>query len=122
MKRHSPISSRRWLYFLLAGAGNTLISQGGLIVLLSWWPVGNATLASQGLHACCGYWTSRLGVFQRRGKPWAYAAIVIMSWLMQWQALHLILELGLGKTWAVALLIAPLAAFSYLLQRRLVFR
>ena len=83
---------------------------------------GNATLASQGLHACCGYWTSRLGVFQRRGKPWAYAAIVIMSWLMQWQALHLILELGLGKTWAVALLIAPLAAFSYLLQRRLVFR
>ena len=119
---HHPHLSRRWLRFLLAGAGNTLISQGALVVLLGWWSLGSATLASQGLHACCGYWSSRLGVFQRQGKPWAYAAVVIMSWLVQWQALRLMLGLGLGKTWAVAMLVAPLAALSYLLQRRLVFR
>jgi len=122
MKRHSPIPSRRWLRFLLAGAGNTLISQGALVLLLGWWPVGSATLASQGLHAFCGYCSSRLGVFQRQGKPWAYAAVVIMSWLVQWQALRLMLGVGLGKTVAVALLVAPLAALSYLLQRKLVFR
>ncbi len=45
-----------------------------------------------------------------------------MSWLVQWQALQLMLGAGLSKTWAVALLVAPLAALSYLLQRRLVFR
>ncbi len=41
---------------------------------------------------------------------------------VQWQALRLMLGAGLGKTLAVAVLVAPLATLSYLLQRRLVFR
>jgi putative flippase GtrA len=122
MRVRQALLRQPWLRFLLAGTGNTLLSQGFLLVLLGWWSVGGATLASQTLHACCGYWSSRVGVFRRQGKPWAYGLVVLMSWVVQWQALRLLLALGVAKVWAVGLLVGPLAALSYWMQRRVVFR
>jgi putative flippase GtrA len=116
------LQQRPRLLFLLAGGGNTLLSQGLLVLLLAWLPVAAATLLSQLVHGCSGYCTSRFGVFRRRGSPWPYAAVVATSWLVQWQALRVLLAAGLNRPMAVAVLVPVLALSSYALQRRLVFR
>lgn len=122
MKISALLTSQRWFRFVVAGTGNTLLSQALLVLLLGVIPVAAATLVSQMVHACCGYLTSAKAVFKRVGTPWRYWAVVAMSWLLQWQALASLLRAGLPRTLAVALLVPVLALTSYGLQRRLVFR
>ena len=122
MKISALLTSQRWFRFVVAGAGNTLLSQALLVLLLGVIPVGAATLVSQVLHACCGYLTSAKAVFKRVGSPWRYGAMVAVCWLLQWQALAGLLRAGLPRTLAVAMLVPVLALTSYGLQRRLVFR
>ncbi len=107
---------------MLTGTGNTLLSQGALLLLLGVLPVLVATLLSQLLHAGCGYLTSSRAVFGCNGSPWRYAVVVALSWLLQWQALAGLLRAGLPRAQAVALLVPVLALSSYQMQRRLVFR
>jgi putative flippase GtrA len=122
MDRQHLVHSHSGLIFVLVGGANTLISQGLLVLLLAWLPVGSATLISQLLHAGSGYCSSRWAVFQRRGSPLHYALVVLASWGLQWQALKALLATGLSRPAAVALLVPPLALWSYVLQRKLVFR
>ena len=118
----APLTCQRWFRFALAGAGNTLLSQALLVLLLGVIPVGAATLVSQVVHACCGYLTSAKAVFGRAGSPWRYGAMVAVCWLLQWQALAGLLRAGVPRALAVAVLVPVLAFTSYGLQRRLVFR
>jgi putative flippase GtrA len=122
MDHQHLVDKHSGLTFVLTGGANTLISQGMLVLLLTWLPVGQATLISQILHAGSGYCSSRWAVFQRRGSPLHYGLVVLVSWGVQWQALNALLANGLGRTAAVALLVPPLALWSYVLQRKLVFR
>ena len=94
----APLTSQRWFRFALAGAGNTLLSQALLVLLLGVIPVGAATLVSQVLHACCGYLTSAKVVFGRAGSPWRYGAIVAVCWLANGSA-HKDGLAGLQRRW-----------------------
>lgn len=113
---------RSFLIFLLAGGTITLLSQGALVVMLVWLPVGAATLISQLLHAFSGYWSSRWGAFQRPGQPVQYALVALSSWLLQWQIIKILLTAGYSDGVAVVLVLPALALWSFVLQRRFVFR
>lgn len=53
--RRARLIKQCWIRFAVAGAVNTSVSQGVLLVLL---PVIAATLVSQLLQSYCGYLTS----------------------------------------------------------------
>ncbi|WP_231856332.1 GtrA family protein [Synechococcus sp. MIT S9508] len=122
MQHIAALGRQRRFRFVVAGTANTLVSQGALLVLLGALPVISATLLSQLLHAGCSYLTSARAVFGCSGSPQLYVLVVTLSWLMQWQALAVLLRAELQRSHAVAMLVPVLALTSYSLQRRLVFR
>ncbi|MBM5796710.1 MAG: hypothetical protein FJ060_00825 [Cyanobacteria bacterium K_Offshore_0m_m2_072] len=122
MATASSLLKQRWLRFVVIGVGNTLVSQGLLVLLLAIAPVAAATLISQLVHAWCGYLTSAKAVFGAGGSLWRYGVIVAGSWFVQWQALLMLLGAGIQRVWAVALLVPILAITSYWFQKHLVFR
>ena len=114
--------SRVFIRFLIAGASNTLISNYILLLLLSSFPVGSATLASQVFHAFGGYWVSQYGVFKRKGNPISYALLVLTNWIIQWFSLKTLINLDIRPVFAICIMIPILAMTSFLIQKTLVFK
>ncbi len=116
------LKSGPFIRFLIAGASNTLISNYILLLLLSFAPIGAATLASQAFHAFGGYLASKYGIFKRKGRPIQYAFLVLFSWINQWFILKIIINLGVRPVFAICIIIPILAITSFLIQKNMIFK
>ena len=108
--------------FIFFGLINTCLSNYLLIFLISFLPIGFATLASQICHALLGYLSNKYGVFKSKGNPRSYALLVISSWVTQWIILKTIINLGLSPKVAIIIVIPILALTSFTIQKTIIFR
>ena len=122
MKNIKPLISKPFIKFIIFGTLITLLSNSSLLIMISLLPLGLATFLSQIFHAYLGYLTNKYGVFKRRGRPFAYSFIVIISWVIQWLLIRLLFLLGFSSLITVIIAIPFMATFSFITQKFIIFK
>lgn len=118
-----PGQKRRFLIF---GLLNITITNAFLQVLLAaGLATGLATLLSQLCNVVLGYVLYGTQVFRvqrlQRRSAFAYGLLALVLWGGNWAGIHGLAQLGWSRQLGALLLIAPLAAVSYVAQKWLVF-
>ena len=116
------------LVFALTGAVNALATNLTLqLLLLLCLPAGVCTLFSQLVNGSLGYflystWVFRFTTLRNRQSALRYGSLQVTLWILNWILILSGLSIGLNRNIAAALSITPLAAISYLIQKRWVFK
>lgn len=122
MNNFKILKSNSFVKFLILGSFITLVSNGSLLLMVYFLPLGISTLVSRIFHAYLGYLANKYSVFKRKGQPIAYILLVIVSWILQWLLLKTLINLGFSYIFAIILVIPLLVFFSFVSQKYLVFR
>ena len=123
----SRIGTGRKRRFGIAGLINLVVSNGFLQALLAAnTPVAISTLATQILNGLFGYLTYGKYAFRasiRDPRSAArYSALAGLLWIENWSGIRALHSLGTPKSLGAIVMILPLAAMSYIVQRKWVFR
>lgn len=115
---------RRFLTYGIINVGITnLLLQFLLFLHLA---TGVATFLSQILNVCLGYLLYGARVFKvaRLGGRSAasYSLLAVFLWLSNWWGIQALATLGCPRGVGALILVPLLAAFSYFIQKTLVFR
>ena len=115
--------------FFIAGLLNIFLTNLLLQVLLfsGFISLGGCTLISQLFNGMVGYIIYGKFVFAAQtlrtlSRPVRYLALMTSLWLFNWTGIYLLQGLNVSKNAGGLLMIIPLAAYSYSLQRRWVFK
>ena len=122
MNNFKILKSNSFVKFLILGSFITLVSNGSLLLMVYFLPLGISTLVSRIFHAYLGYLANKYSVFKRKGQPIAYILLVIVSWILQWLFLKTLINLGFSYIFAIILVLPLLVFFSFVSQKYLVFR
>lgn len=121
------IGSGKKRRFGLAGLINLTVCNGILQVLLaSNAPVGASTLTTQILNGLLGYLSYGKYAFKASVRnldtATRYATLSCLLWIANWSGIGALQNLGTPKSLGAIAMILPLAATSYLIQHKWVFR
>ena len=112
--------------FLGYGAVNVLVTNAALQGLLLVMGTGLATFLSQLLNVGLGFVLYGKRVFRverlQKRSAVTYGLIAFFLWWSNWTGIDLLAGLGLTRNLAALLLIPVLAAFSYAVQKLVIFR
>ena len=115
--------------FFVAGVANIFLTNLLLQLLLfsGLISIGGCTLISQLFNGMVGYMIYGKFVFASQAlrtfsKPVRYLALMTSLWLLNWAGIYVLQGLNVSKNAGGLLMIIPLAAYSYTLQRRWVFK
>ncbi len=111
----------------MAGLINLVVSNGFLQALLAAnTPVAISTLATQILNGLFGYLTYGKYAFRASIRDLRsaarYTALAGLLWIANWGGIRALQSLGTPKSLGAIAMILPLAAISYIVQRKWVFR
>ena len=122
MNNNKFLKLRSFIKFIFFGTLITLLSNSLLLLMLLILPVILSTFISQVLHAFLGYLANKYGVFKRKGKPFTYTILVIISWLVQWILIKILNGLGFSSYLSVLIAMPFLALISFITQKYFVFK
>ena len=115
--------------FFVAGVANIFLTNIILQLLLfsELVSIGGCTLISQLFNGLVGYMIYGKFVFASQAlrtfsKPVRYLGLMTSLWLLNWTGIYVLQGLNVSKNAGGLLMIIPLAAYSYTLQRRWVFK
>ena len=115
--------------FFVAGVANIFLTNVLLQLLLfsGLISIGGCTLISQIFNGMIGYMIYGKFVFASQAlrtfsKPVRYLVLMMSLWLLNWTGIYVLQSFNFGKNAGGLLMIIPLAAYSYTLQRRWVFK
>ena len=115
--------------FLVAGVVNIFLTNLLLQLLLvsGLISIGGCTLISQLFNGMVGYMIYGKFVFASQSlrtfsKPVRYFVLMTSLWLLNWTGIYILQDFNVSKNAGGLLMIIPLAAYSYSLQRRWVFK
>ena len=115
--------------FFVAGVANIFLTNVLLQLLLfsGLISIGGCTLISQIFNGMIGYMIYGKFVFASQAlrtfsKPVRYLVLMMSLWLLNWTGIYVLQSFNFGKNAGGLLMIIPLAAYSYSLQRRWVFK
>ena len=127
LKPTNPFGFKR--RFLVAGLANIFLTNLLLQLLLfsGLISIGGCTLISQLFNGMVGYMIYGKFVFASQAlrtfsKPVRYLGLMTSLWLLNWTGIYVLQGLNVSKNAGGLLMIIPLAAYSYTLQRRWVFK
>ena len=127
LKPTNPFGFKR--RFFVAGLANIFLTNLLLQLLLfsGLISIGGCTLISQLFNGMVGYMIYGKFVFASQvlrtfSKPVRYLSLMTSLWLFNWTGIYLLQDLNVSKNVGGLLMIIPLAAYSYTLQRRWVFK
>ena len=127
LKPTNPFGFKR--RFLVAGLANIFLTNLLLQLLLfsGLISIGGCTLISQLFNGMVGYMIYGKFVFASQAlrtfsKPVRYLGLMTSLWLLNWTGIYILQGLNVSKNAGGLLMIIPLAAYSYTLQRRWVFK
>ena len=128
LKPTNPFGFKR--RFLVAGLANIFLTNLLLQLLLfsGLISIGGCTLISQLFNGMVGYMIYGKFVFASQVllrtfcRPVRYLALMMSLWLLNWTGIYVLQSFNFGKNAGGLLMIIPLAAYSYTLQRRWVFK
>ena len=127
LKPANPAGFKR--RFVLAGAANIFLTNLLLQLLLfsNFFSLGACTFASQLFNGLIGYMIYGKFVFAAQGMrtlslPGRYLALMMSLWWLNWIGIGLLQLIHISKNVGGILMIVPLAAYSYVLQRKWVFK
>ncbi len=114
--------SHVWLRFGLVGLVNAAFGYTvfAVLVLAGVWP-GAALVATMIAAVAFNFQTSRRLVFRSKGQILQFIAVYAVVLVLNWVALRVLRRCGLPDLESQALLTLPIAAVSFLGQRRFVF-
>ena len=123
----SRIGTGRKRRFGIAGLINLMVSNGFLQALLAAnAPVAISTLATQILNGLLGYLTYGKYAFKASvrdlNSATRYTGLAGLLWIANWSGIKALESLGTPKSLGAIVMILPLAATSYIVQRKWVFR
>ena len=126
LKPTNPFGFKR--RFFIAGLLNIFLTNLLLQALLfsGFISLGACTLISQLFNGMAGYMIYGKFVFASQAlrtfsKPVRYLGLMTSLWLLNWTGIYVLQGFNLSKNAGGLLMIIPLAAYSYTLQRRWVF-
>ena len=115
--------------FFVAGLANIFLTNLLLQLLLfsGLISIGGCTLISQLFNGMVGYMIYGKFVFASQAlrtssKPVRYLVLMMSLWLLNWTGIYVLQSFNVSKNAGGLLMIIPLAAYSYTLQRRWVFK
>ena len=127
LKPTNPFGFKR--RFFVAGFANILSTNLLLQLLLfsGLISIGGCTLISQLFNGMLGYIIYGKFVFASQvlrtfSKLVRYLGLMTSLWLLNWTGIYVLQSFNLSKNAGGLLMIIPLAAYSYSLQRRWVFK
>ena len=127
LKPTNPFGFKR--RFLVAGLANIFLTNLLLQLLLfsGLISIGGCTLISQLFNGMVGYMIYGKFVFASQAlrtfsNPVRYLGLMTSLWLLNWTGIYVLQGLNVSKNAGGLLMIIPLAAYSYTLQRRWVFK
>ena len=127
LKPTNPFGFKR--RFLVAGLANIFLTNLLLQLLLFSGSIslGGCTFISQLFNGIFGYMIYGKFVFASQAmrtfsKPVRYLALMTSFWLLNWTGIYVLQGLNVSKNIGGLLMIIPLAAYSYSLQRRWIFK
>ena len=127
LKPTNPFGFKR--RFLVAGLANIFLTNLLLQLLLfsGLISIGGCTLISQLFNGMVGYMIYGKFVFASQAlrtfsKPVRYLGLMTSLWLLNWTGIYVLQGLNVSKNAGGLLMIIPLAAYSYTLQSRWVFK
>ena len=127
LKPTNPFGFKR--RFLVAGLANIFLTNLLLQLLLFSGSIslGGCTFISQLFNGIFGYMIYGKFVFASQAmrtfsKPVRYLVLMTSFWLLNWTGIYVLQGLNVSKNIGGLLMIIPLAAYSYSLQRRWVFK
>ena len=127
LKPTNPFGFKR--RFFVAGLANIFLTNLLLQLLLfsGLISIGGCTLISQLFNGIVGYMIYGKFVFASQAlrtfsKPVRYLGLMTSLWLLNWTGIYVLQGLNVSKNAGGLLMIIPLAAYSYTLQRRWVFK
>ena len=127
LKPAEPFGFKR--RFFVAGVANILLTNLLLQLLLfsGLISIGGCTLISQLFNGILGYMIYGKFVFASQAlrtfsKPVRYLGLMTSLWLLNWTGIFVLQSFNVSKNAGGLLMIIPLAAYSYTLQRRWVFK
>ena len=127
LKPTNPFGFKR--RFLVAGLANIFLTNLLLQLLLfsGLISIGGCTLISQLFNGMVGYMIYGKFVFASQAlrtfsKPVRYLSLMTSLWLLNWTGIYVLQGLNVSKNAGGLLMIIPLAAYSYTLQSRWVFK
>ena len=111
-----------WLRFLVVGVLNSAFGYAvfAVFLLAGFWP-GAALIAATAAGVGFNFQTSRRLVFRSRGRVARFIGIYAAALVLNWASLRALHGLGLPELEAQALLVLPIAAFSFFGQKWFVF-
>ena len=112
--------------FLVYGSINVIITNLVLQALLLVTSTSVATFLSQFINVTIGFLFYGKLVFKvnklQRTSAFLYAILATLIWLVNWSGISLLIDIGLSPNLSAILLVPILAAFSYIIQRFLIFK
>ena len=127
LKPANPFGFKR--RFLVAGLANIFLTNLLLQLLLfsGLVSLGGCTFISQLFNGVLGYIIYGKFVFASRAlrtlsKPVRYLVLMMSFWLLNWTGIYMLQGLNVSRNVGGLLMIIPLAAYSYSLQRMWVFK
>ena len=127
LKPTNPFGYKR--RFFVAGVANIFLTNLLLQLLLfsGLISIGGCTLISQIFNGMIGYIIYGKFVFASQAlltfsKSVRYFVLMTSLWLLNWTGIYALQSFNIGKNTGGLLMIIPLAAYSYSLQRRWVFK
>ena len=127
LKPTNPFGYKR--RFFVAGVANIFLTNLLLQLLLfsGLISLGGCTFISQLFNGMFGYMIYGKFVFASQAlrtfsKPVRYLGLMTSLWLLNWTGIYVLQGLNVSKNAGGLLMIIPLAAYSYTLQRRWVFK
>ena len=115
--------------FFVAGVANIFLTNLLLQLLLfsGLISIGGCTLISQIFNGMIGYIIYGKFVFASQAlltfsKSVRYFVLMTSLWLLNWTGIYALQSFNIGKNTGGLLMIIPLAAYSFTLQRRWVFK
>ena len=127
LKPTNPFGYKR--RFFVAGVANIFLTNLLLQLLLfsGLISIGGCTLISQLFNGMVGYMIYGKFVFASQAlrtfhKPVRYLVLMTSLWLLNWTGIFVLQSFNVSKNAGGLLMIIPLAAYSYSLQRRWVFK
>tara|TARA_Y100000589_G_C27197333_1_gene647538 strand:+ start:5080 stop:5475 length:396 start_codon:yes stop_codon:yes gene_type:complete len=108
--------------FIIFGIINSCFSNILLYILLNLLNVRTATLISQTFHASSAYFLGEKKIFKRKGNPFKFFMLILLSWQLQWHLLNFFLYIGSTKSISIILIIPIIAYTSYLFQLKFVYK
>ena len=127
LKPTNPFGFKR--RFFVAGVANIFLTNLLLQLLLvsGLISIGGCTLISQLFNGMVGYMIYGKFVFASQvlrtfSRPARYFVLMTSLWLLNWTGIYVLQGFNISKNAGGLLMIIPLAAYSYSLQRRWVFK